>query len=459
MYSTVDDIENRYDRKEILDLEERVDCYTWCYPLKLGEFNPLEVWNKNDKIPMNSKQMTLYVHVPFCKFICSMCPFTHDPLNPAKLDLYVDSVIKEIELYSNHPLCNELEVSSIFFGGGTASVLSPEHIGNILATMKRKFNVLDDSDITVECHPMTVNKDYLYALKKSGVNRVTFGVQSFDQRNIDKLKLHQVPSESIKVITSALEVGFKTVAIDLMYNFPDQEIKDLAADIDKALEIGVQSISFYALDPEVRGLTTLKSKQKDLEEEKEMFNYIFKRMSEATFIQVAQPDYALQGHENKQIKDLWGSPQCQNLSFGAGAFSESFNGFTWANSHNPDEYMAMIQDGKFPVLMGQKWSYDDALSRYPALGVRCLKVDMKKFEEIFSVKFEDVYKYEIELLKHYGYIEISNDLLIITQKGKFFIDNISKCFFNLSNRGKTQLWGCNLRELKPKETYEFKNLL
>ncbi|KGO15603.1 hemin receptor [Clostridium botulinum] len=459
MYSTVNDIQNRFDRKEILDLGKRVDCYTWCYPLRLGDFNPLEVWKKNDSVPMNSKQATLYVHVPFCKFICSMCPFTHEPLKPQNLDLYVDSIIKEIELYSSNSLSKELEVSSIFFGGGTASVLSPKHIDSILKTMKSRFDILSDCDITVECHPMTVGKDYLASLKACGVNRVTFGVQSFNKENIDSLKLHQIPFKSIKVIKNALEVGFKTVAIDLMYNFPNQKIEGLAQDINMALDLGVHSISFYALDPEVRELNKVKDEQNSLETEKEMFNYIFDKMKETGFIQVAQPDYALPGHENKQIQDLWQSPQCQNLSFGAGAFSESFNGFTWANVHDADEYISMIQNRKFPVLMGKRWSYDDALSRYPALGVRCLNVDMKKFEDIFSIKFQDIYKYEIALLKSYDYIDIKDNMLIVTQKGKFFIDNISKCFFSFSNRGKTQLWGCNLRELRPKEVYDFGQVL
>ncbi len=84
---------------------------------------------------------------------------------------------------------------------------------------------------------------------------------------------------------------------------------------------------------------------------------------------------------------------------------------------------------------------------------------MKKFEDIFSIKFEDIYKYEIALLKSYDYIDIKDNMLIVTQKGKFFIDNISKCFFSFSNRGKTQLWGCNLRELRPKEVYDFGQVL
>ncbi|WDV46527.1 coproporphyrinogen-III oxidase family protein [Clostridiaceae bacterium M8S5] len=459
MYSNVNEIASRYDSKEILDLETRVDCYTWCYPINLGDVNPLEIWKENSNVKMYPKRMTLYIHVPYCKFICSMCPFTHEPLNLEKLNAYVEALLKEIKLYAKHNLSKKVKISSIYFGGGTASLLKEEHIEAILSMIYKKYNVMSDCEITLECHPRTVDNNYLENIKKLGINRVTFGIQSFNQKFLDSLKLHQKVDQSIETIKRATQVGFKTVAMDLMYNFPDQKLEDLSNDIDKALDLGVQGISFYALDSEVRELDDVKQKQNILLDEKKMFNYIYDRMQEANFVQVAQPDYSLRGHENKQIMDLWGSPQCQNLGFGAGAFSESFNGFTWANVHHPDKYISMMNQNRFPVLMGKKWSLDDAISRFPALGVRCLKLDLNIFDDMFDVKFKDIYKYEIQLLKRYEYIEIKDNTLSITQKGKFYIDNISKCFFNLSNRGKTQLWGCNLRDVMPNNEYSFESLI
>lgn len=101
------------------------------------------------------------------------------------------------------------------------------------------------------------------------------------------------------------------------------------------------------------------------------------------------------------------------------------------------------------VLIYETIIKDEEISRFAALGVRCLRLDLNKFNELFDVDFNGIFKYEIELLKYYGYIEIDNGYLTVSKKGKFYIDNISKMFFSFNNRGKTQLWGCKLRKVKP----------
>ncbi|MDR2888312.1 MAG: coproporphyrinogen III oxidase family protein, partial [Lachnospiraceae bacterium] len=166
-----------------------------------------------------------------------------------------------------------------------------------------------------------------------------------------------------------------------------------------------------------------------------------------------QPDYALPGHANRQIIDLWGAPQKYNLGFGAGAFSESFNGCSWANIHDPKQYISSMEKDEVPILMGRVWSEDDAIARYMALGVRMLKVMLKPFAERFGLRADEIYKYEIQKLKELGYVELNKDILLITEKGRYYIDNISKTFFNLANRGRSQYWGCKLREYMPERFY------
>lgn len=397
--------------------------------------------------------MTIYIHIPYCKFICEMCPFTHEPLKGNKMDEYVDSIIKEIEFYSHHRLSHELQVNSIYFGGGTASLLKPYHVKKILNKLYEKFKIKQGIQITLECHPRTVDEEYLKLIKESGINRVSFGIQSFNQDNLNKLKLHQKVPQSIRIIKYALDLGFDTVSSDIMYNFPGQSLENLEKDLDTAIDLGIHNLSLYAIDPEVRGLEDFKSKQNAVNYEKQMFDLIYLKLNQKGFTQIVQPDYCKEGHFNNQIIDLWGAPQSQNLGFGAGAFSESFNGYTWANIHDPDLYITTVNSGKIPMLMGQKWSKDDEISRFPALGVRCLKFNMSVFNELFHMDFLEVFKYEVKLLKEYQYIEFSGDELIITQNGKFYIDNISKMFFNLSNRGKNQLWGCNLRNVRQENDY------
>lgn len=451
MYKTVSDISSRYDPAEIVDLPTRVDCYTWCYPLDFGEFNTQEVWKKDPNLLYSPNYTTLYVHVPYCKFVCTMCPFTHSTASEEEIRRYAEAVIQEIQFYSKHHISKSTKVKSVYFGGGTASLLPLEFVEKILFELRSSFNLLPNCQITLECHPKTVDVNYLQGLYSIGINRVSFGLQSFNQRLLDEFKLFQNAEGNVKIIEIAKQIGFNTISADLMYNFPTQNIEDVIRDLTVAIELGIQNLSVYAIDPDVR---RLEIQQSEIELEKEMFYKIFDTLGSNGYIQTAQPDYTLPGFENQQIIDLWGAPQTFNIGFGAGAFSESFNGYIWANIHNPQYYIECVENKNIPILMGKKISADEELSRFPALGVRLLEFDINVFNEIFQVDFTGVFKYEIEQLINIGYVEIGSDNIFrVTQKGKFYIDNISKMFFSFSNRGKNQLWGCNLTNVMPNRVY------
>lgn len=449
----MDKFQDNIAKEEILDYKKRGDCYTWCFPINLGDFDANEIWNNHSEINALEQGMTLYVHIPYCKFICSMCPFTHEIVEEEKLKQYIGYLKQEIKMYAKHAVCQRNKVSTVYFGGGTASMLNSGQVEEILCLLREKYVFADDCEITLECHPNTVTREYLRQLNDVGINRISFGIQSFQQKNLSALKLWQNEETNRKVIQMAGEIGFHTVAMDLMYNFPDESIEDLLADIDFACQAGVQGLSMYALDPEVRKLKTIRERQKKMQMEKDMFYTIRDRLEHHGFHQMAQPDYALPGHENRQIMDLWGAPQKLNLGFGAGAFSESFNSCSWANIHEPEKYMECLRKGQLPILMGKVWSADDAIARYMALGVRMLRIPLRPFEEHFGLKVEELYKYELEKLVDLDYVRLENTNLSITDKGRFYIDNISKTFFNLSNRGRSQYWGCHLREFMPPRLY------
>jgi len=457
-FETVQQVRDRWDTKELLQFDERDPCYTWLFPLALGDFNPRVIWRPTD-IPRLQDNLTLYVHIPFCRFICSMCPFTHEPLERKDLGSYVDALCKEIRFYGNLPGIKSRPVTTLYFGGGTASSLTTDQLEKLLTELRRWFHFSKHCQVTLECHPRTVDREYLTRVRQLGVNRVSFGIQSFQQRFIDSLKLHQKVDQSKQILTDALSVGFDTVAMDLMFRYAGQDVGALEEEIDTALLLGVQGISTYALDPEIRDLKRTAEKQKSVSAEGEMYYYLHDRLHAEGFVHVAQPDYARPGHENLQLRDLWGAPQAENLSFGAGAFSESFNGATWANVHDSEMYVELINEERVPILMGQVHTWDDAVARYPALGVRCLKFSLGPFKKTFGVHFQELYRLELSILLDKGWLELDGDTLIVTRRGKFFIDNISKTFFNLRNRGKSQLWAVQLEKLKPKKTWSQRELL
>ncbi|EHA1126399.1 TPA: radical SAM protein [Vibrio vulnificus] len=459
MFNSVADVKRRWDTTEIVQYEERDPCYTWLYPLDLGDFDVRGIWGESP-VPRFNNRLTLYFHIPFCKFICKMCPFTHTPARRKVIERYVDALCKEIEFYGTTlPGLEEKQVSTIYFGGGTASTLTPEQMTRILSVVRRHYTLMDDCQLTLECHPRTVDKNYLKQMRDIGINRVSFGIQSFNQQYIDQLHLHQKIEQSRQIITDAKALGFDSVGIDLMYRYAGQDVECLEAELDQVFELGVDTLSAYALDAEVRSLDSIAERQKSIEHEREMFYYINQKLEDAGYQHVAQPDYGKAGKINRQIVDLWGAPQVENLSFGAGAFSEAYNGHTWANIHDPDKYIEFIEQDQLPIVFGQKHNIDDAMSRYPALGVRCLSFSFEAFDQVFGVEFEAVFQHELARLIAKGWIEIAGKTLRVTREGKFYIDNISKTFFNTRNRGKTQIWAVQVENLLPDNVFKFKDVL
>ncbi|HTT99572.1 MAG TPA: coproporphyrinogen-III oxidase family protein [Rhizomicrobium sp.] len=457
-FASGNEVKQRFSTEEMVQFDERDPCYTWLYPLALGDFDPHAILTPSRQ-PRFASNLTLYVHIPFCKFVCKMCPFTHEALGKKDLSRYVDALCEEIRFYGRLPGAAEKPVTSLYFGGGTASSLTPAQVDRILTTIRSYFTFAPGCPITLECHPRTVDGDYLAEVRGAGINRVSFGIQSFNAENIKSIKLHQIPEQSIAILETALATGFDCVAMDLMYRYPDQTVADLQQELDTALAIGVQSISTYALDTEVREMTNARARQKPVEIEREMYYYLHDRLHDEGFVHVAQPDYARPSLENRQLRDLWGAPQAENLSFGAGAFSENYHGSTWANIHDSNLYTTTIEEGFLPIAVGQEHSWDDAVSRYPALGVRCLQFETAPFREACGIALEDLFRAELDMLERKGWIVCADGKLTVTRTGKFFIDNISKTFFNLHNRGKSQIWGVQMEELRPHRLWRRDELL
>lgn len=414
--------------------------YVWIYPLIRGEkFDPSSLF-QNAIVPLSSLDTAVYIHVPVCLFHCPMCAFYHEIIKDREeISWYADAIIKEVELYSRASVSNSLNLKTIYFGGGTATLLEPEGIGRIIKRICELISHDNFPEITIEGHPLTVDLDYLKVLYVQGVNRVSFGIQSFNADTLKLLGLKQTPKQNYKVLQDALHVGFDTVSMDLMYRMPNQTVKDVDYQLSQAFNTGVTSISAYSLEPSPQQSNLYKIQASE-KVDKEMFYLIHDRMSAKNWIHVAQPDYAAPEHVHQELLISWAAPQGQNLSLGAGAWSV-FNGATYCNVHNLTEYRRVISENKLPILIGQRMTLEDAISRYPVLGTRSFKIPGIPFQRIFGVNLLNYYSKEIELLTSQGLIESNGKDILVTYKGKYYIDNISKEFYSLENRFHLQPWG------------------
>jgi oxygen-independent coproporphyrinogen-3 oxidase len=415
--------------------------YIWSYPLIHGPqpFNPLDIVG-DAKVPLVSYDTVVYIHVPACLFRCPMCPFYVELVkNRDDLLGYADAVIKELRMYSKANVLKKLNLKTIYFGGGTASLLYPEDIGRIINNIKELIPHKTEVEITVEAHPSVVNYNYLSAIRAHGVNRVSFGIQSFKEDTLKILGLKQTPETNRKALENAIRLGFKTVSADLLYRTPGQTFYDLEQQLKEFLSFGITSLSAYSLELSVRE-GNLKEMQPDENIDQEMFYLINDTLTELGWHHTAQPDYSHSEHIHQETIVTWKAPQGQTIGLGAGSCS-AFNGVNYYNVHDIKEYLNVISEGCLPILTGQAYTLEDAMSRYPVLGARCFNILGKPFKDSFGINFIDVFGPEVRKLEEQGLVKRNETGVEVTKKGKYYVDNISKTFYSLANRCHLQPWG------------------
>ena len=198
--------------------------------------------------------LAFYIHIPYCIKRCGYCDF--NTYTPSELQIttglndisnsYIDLLIKEIE-FARAEVGENVAVPSIFFGGGTPSLMQASDIGRVISTIKNRFNLSAEAEITMECNPDTVSKDSLTQFKEVGVNRLSFGMQSAVKHVLETLDRTHNPDNLLQVTNWADQIGFKEISVDLIYGTPGESISDWQTSIDAALSLPITHISAYAL--------------------------------------------------------------------------------------------------------------------------------------------------------------------------------------------------------------------
>jgi|GEM_PF-1548489 len=415
--------------------------YVWTYPLLHGpeEFRAKEIFSEPN-VPIISNDLVVYIHLPACLFRCPMCPFYVELVKSREQIMgYANLLIKELEMYEKTGVLSKYNLKAIYFGGGTASLLFPDDVGKIVKNVMKCIKNDGNVEITLEGHPVLADYNYLSALHSVGVNRVSFGIQSFCDDDLRVMGLKQTAKSNFKTLENATKLGFNTVSADMLYRLPNQKPNDVLIQLNQFLETGITSLSAYSLELSVRQGEQIKMQASE-EEDKEMFYLINETLLHKNWNHTAQPDYSHKSHISEETVVTWKAPQGQTLGLGAGACS-SINGNTYFNVHSMEEYNNVISEGCLPILSGQKYTLADAMSRYMVLGARCFNLPRKPFFDAFGIDMFDVFSNEIYQLSKLGLVSKDEDALNITRDGKYYVDNISKTFYSLENRCHVQPWG------------------
>ncbi len=410
--------------------------YVWEYPLFRGKSEDGQnLFLKQDN--SLTDELGIYIHVPFCLYRCPMCSFYMELVKDRSFsEGYTDALIKEFSTYAKNFDFSKKNLKAVYFGGGTASLLEAKDIERLVSFIREIVKQNSSAEITVENHPNVATEEYLRALKEAGVNRVSFGIQSFFDEDLKILGLKQREVQNRKILQTALSLGFDTVAADLIYAVPGQTTERFLHNVESLVSIGISTISLYSMGLSERQ-ENLQSLMPSRDTEKEMFLKSMQYLRSNGYLQVAQPDFCLPGHINADTEITWKAPQGEQIALGAGAWSY-FNNYIYCNTHNSRKYMEDVQQKGYSIQHLQKATIDDQMSRYMVLGTRCFYIPDAPFKSYFGISLFDVYGQEIRLLQSQGLVYPEEEGIRVTENGRYYVDNISKTFYSPANRCRLQ---------------------
>lgn len=399
------------------------------------------------------KEMSLYFHIPFCQTLCPFCKFNIVEYDNSTYKEYIKTIRAEIDYYQGHPDIEGRKVSAVYFGGGTGSMVKPEDLATILDDINRNFSLDSKAEITVESHPNTVTEKRFQEYQRAGVNRVSIGIQSFQDENLQAIGRNHTAERNTRVLSAAKNSGFESVAIDLMYRLPNQSVENLLIDLEQVKKFHPEGISVYSLGIEDTVMRDKVSELADDAGDKEFFYLIRNLLENNGYMPFMQPDYSLPGKECKYVVNAWRAPQQLMLSFGAGAHTHYFGGHNWANVYPIKDYMNTIRNGQSAIAVGAKVAEQELMAKYMVLGVRAISVDKKQFKDLFGLEIQDVFSQQLTELARLGWLTDHGNDYRITREGLYYTDNISKFFYSRDNTGQNQPRGRHLYNYVPKNFF------
>lgn len=377
----------------------------------------------------------LYIHIPFCISKCNYCDF-----NSYKLDLdlkkrYLDDLEIEMKLYNEDIKKNNLEneISSIFIGGGTPSILNSNEIIKIFSTIKNNFNIKQDAEITIECNPGTLTKEKLITMKEVGVNRLSIGLQAVQDYHLKSIGRIHSYDEFVKNYKEAKEVGFNNINVDLMYALPNQNFEDWKESLQKIVNLNPSHISAYSLILEEG------TKLYDMYENNEfevidedtdinMYNYTISYLKENGYNQYEISNYSKSYFECEHNILYWKCGHYIGVGPGASGYIENYR---YNNVESLDEYHNKLSENKKPISNLEKLSIEDKIQEKIFMGLRMNEgIKFDDFRNEFKIDFKEKYSKQITDLKNKKLINESITGISLTQKGREISNSVFIEFIN-----------------------------
>lgn len=368
-----------------------------------------------------TNNLGLYLHIPFCMRKCSYCDFLSFGCNDSKLlTEYAYALMEEIKIKSVD--WRYRKVDSIFIGGGTPSLLSEWDIGKILDCIRDNFDVAEDAEITIEVNPATVSDEKLERYLRKGINRLSIGVQSFDNHVLNVLGRIHNKNDAFYCIQRAQKAGFKNINIDLMFGIPEQSMKMWKDTVRQAIFQRPTHISLYSLQVEEGTemyshiYETGRFEPVAEEIDREMYHTALRMMKSAGYEHYEISNGALPGYSSRHNMKYWSYEEYLGLGLGASSFAD---GNRFKNCEKMYDYIQAIKEHKAPVDAGsiERYSQREEMGIFAFTGLRKAEgVDLEHFRKIFGKDFFGVYDRSV-LDKFRGLLVLDKDRLFLSEKG------------------------------------------
>jgi len=369
----------------------------------------------------------IYIHIPFCKQKCSYCDFHFSTTFQSYRQEMIDSIVEEIEKRKEY--LEDQQIETIYFGGGTPSLLTSDELTSIFQKIQSLFEISKKAEITLEANPDDISIESLDRWKSFGINRLSIGLQSFREEDLKWMNRAHTREESLNCVALAKEKGFENISIDLIYGLPNFTIEDWKKNIQTVIDFGIPHISAYCLTVEDK--TALSKWVKDHkivpaneDQQSEQFEYLLSELERNGIHQYEISNFSKPNFESKHNSNYWKGKHY----LGIGPSAHSFNGTTrsW-NISNNRKYIQFIKENK-PTFETEILSIEDQFNELILIGLRTSEgVNLDQLNSI-QIPNENFWK-KIEAMQKSEWLVLTTSSISLTKSGRLKADYIASELF------------------------------
>ena len=374
---------------------------------------------------MQQKPSSAYVHIPFCTQICYYCDFSKVFIKNQPVDTYLVKLMQEVDYYELPAL------RTLYIGGGTPTALSAEQLDVLLTNLEARLDLSQLQEFTIEANPGDLIAEKIAVLKRSKVNRISLGVQTFNDRHLRQIGRGHNEAQIYDSISGLKEAGFFNISIDLIYALPGQTMMDIEKNVEKALALDIPHLSLYSLILENHTVFMNRQRRGQLhlpneDTESDMFAYILSELKRHGFDHYEISNFAKPGFESRHNLMYWDNAEYYGIGAGASGY---LNGMRYRNRGPIQHYLKAVSEQGHARLHEEYLTKAEQMEEEMFLGLRKKSgISVARFEEKFQLSFNDLYGAIVDQLIAEGLLKNNKQQIQMTQKGLFLGDTVAERF-------------------------------